>query len=250
MWRVPLCPILIGPAWDTMKASCSGSTPMRRGCASFRCARLLHLTVLESGLEGAVGKITWLWDCPWVLRWSCSWVFLDDDSCRMTAWLLGCWWIFVSLKMTGRRCEVGGTVSCRLNVSWVLPSHFTSFCTINFYCLNTHSSSMFVLVFLIGMPRRHQDTWSRSAPSRYQKDWNPLFLEVTRRWRCTQAGAAGTLAAPVPAARRTTRRLGKKPRKNLQIAPAELCGRDLTEYLSMISTERGEMSWRNCATLV
>ena len=27
---------------------------------------------------------------------------------------------------------------------------------------------------LTGMPRRHQDVWSRSAPSWYQKDWQPL----------------------------------------------------------------------------
>ena len=46
---------------------------------------------------------------------------------------------------------------------------------------------------LTGMPRRHQDMWSRSQ-----------LLEAMRRRRGTQVGADGTLAAPASAARRRT----------------------------------------------
>ena len=52
-----------------------------------------YLTTKESGPKRALGKVAWVID-----------------------------------ELIGRRCEVGGMVSCRLNVSWVLPSYFTPSC--------------------------------------------------------------------------------------------------------------------------
>ena len=37
----------------------------------------------------------------------------------------------------------------------------------------SHFGYQLPLHLLTGMPRRHQDMWSRSAPSRYHQDWKP-----------------------------------------------------------------------------
>ena len=82
-------------------------------------------------------------------------------------------WTRASLKKTGRRCEVGGTVSCRWSVSLLLPP----------YLLRRASATVVIEIrcpiqfhfhirtgLLTGMPRC---LWSRSASSWYEKDWEP-----------------------------------------------------------------------------
>ena len=66
-------------------------------------------------------------------------------------------------------------VSCRLSVSWVLPSSFLRLArAILGYQVPLLKYTFFIHIrtgLLIGMPPRHQDTWSRSSPSWYRKDW-------------------------------------------------------------------------------
>ena len=118
--------------------------------------------------------------------------------------------------MTGRRCEVGGMVSCRLNVSWVLPSYVTSSCMSHFGYRDPLPECIFLLHvrtgLLTGVPRRHQCGRDRRRRGT-RRTGNPLPLEVTRRRMGTQDGPSGTLAAPFPAARRIKQRHGRRPRK-------------------------------------
>ena len=88
--------------------------------------------------------ISWL-DCPCrprgkdlsnKLRGHGSCVIFGLSRQQMTSrlWIEMNWRCVWFLK-TGRRCDVGGTVSCRLNVSWDLPSFSTSSRTSHFgYC--------------------------------------------------------------------------------------------------------------------
>ena len=69
-------------------------------------------------------------------------------------------------------CEIGGMVSCRLSVSWVLPSYFI---VLHEPCWLGRPISAtllppyhFVLFGCLGCPSRYRDTWSRQSPSWYQ----------------------------------------------------------------------------------
>ena len=89
---------------------------------------------------------------------------------------------------------------------------------------------------LTGLPRRHQDTWSRSRPSWYQKDWNPLSLLLPSLppppspsfWRRYGVGGVHRLD-PAGRSRHQLQRpvgqhgdMGRYQEKFLQIAPAEI----------------------------
>ena len=103
-------------------------------------------------------------------------------------------------------------VSCRLNVSWVLPSYFTSSCMSHLGCRDSLPEDNFLLHIRTGLgccvatnicdrDRRQRGTrWTGS----------PQPLKTTRRQMGPQDEASGTLAAPVPAAKRITLRHGEE----------------------------------------
>ena len=81
------------------------------------------------------------------------------------------------MKKTGRRSEVvGGLVSCRLRVSLGffhrihVVSHET-FWLSRAICIIHLPSSIWVVVFCSGVPRRTQDAWPGLSPSWYRKNW-------------------------------------------------------------------------------
>ena len=143
----------------------------------------------------------------------CAEHVLDDDSCLMTTGLLD------NDELTMRwieedRSTVRSWWHGQLSVECFLGSSITLYLVVHEPFWLSRSAQIHVLHHTrAGMSRRNRDRWSRSAPSWYQKDWNPTVSGGDKASKgYTDWSGRDTRGTSRRAVRRTTPRHGKRPR--------------------------------------